>query len=528
MVSDFVTVESISATSEGELKAYRWTSDGSGEFEITEIPPFSSSPGTRIIMKIKEDSKEFLSEDKIKSIIQHYSSFVSFPITLKDKVLNNINAIWTKNKKDVKDEEYLEFYKFFTNNFFNSPLFTLHFHTDIPIDLKVLLYVPMINEDKFFQNQSGASAESPSINLYNKKILIEAKPKNLLPEWLTFVKGVVDSEDLPLSLSREKPQDSALLLRIRDVLVRKILKFLETEKKHNPEKYLEFYEQYSLQLKQGICQDYKYMDSLSKLLLFDSSFSREEEKKSTEEGAEGEKRGEKHLISLDDYIARCPPDQKEIYYLVSSNRKNALSSPYYEIFKKNKKEVLFLYHTVDDFVMTNLKTYNGRPIVSAESSSINFDELEDEEKKEEKKEDEVSSLKPLTLEESHILCKKIKDILGKDKVQEVRHSTRLVSSPAIVVDHESGALRRMMRMVQQVNAGEEEENFNLPPQVLEINIKHPLIIKLYQNLKEDKSKEITGEIVDQIFDNALINASLLDDPKVMLNRMNKILLKSLE
>ena len=180
------------------------------------------------------------------------------------------------------------------------------------------------------------------VNLYSRKILIEKGPKDLLPEWLRFIKGVVDSEDLPLSISREKSQDSTLLKRIRDVLTRKLIRFFDDQARKHPVEYRSFYAEYSMFIKEGVCHDYQFTDQLSKLLLFESS-----------------KLDNNVLTSLDDYISRCPPEQKQIYYLVAPTRGTALSSPYYEVFQKHGKEVLLLFNTIDDFVMTNIKTFAG-------------------------------------------------------------------------------------------------------------------------------------------------------------------------
>lgn len=180
------------------------------------------------------------------------------------------------------------------------------------------------------------------VNLYSRKILIENKPKDLLPDWLRFIRGVVDSEDLPLSLSREKSQDSTLLRRIRDVLTRKLIRYLDEQAKNHPVEYRQFYAEYSVFIKEGVCHDFQFMDQLAKLLLFESS--------TKDDGV---------LTSLDDYISRCAPEQKQIYYLIAPTREAALSSPYYEIFQRHGKEVLLLYNSIDDFVMSNVKGFAG-------------------------------------------------------------------------------------------------------------------------------------------------------------------------
>jgi TNF receptor-associated protein 1 len=339
MVADQVSVESLSAQGQ-RGNGHKWSSDGSGVFKMETVPSIEqiSTHGSKVTMKLRENCKEYNDPERIKTIIKHYSNFVSFPIKVNGEIVNTVQAIWLKDKREISKEDYSEFYKYIANAGFDEPKYTLHFRTDAPIDLKCILFVPTHHSERF-----GQGTMEPWVNLYSRKVLIESKPKDLLPDWLRFLKGVVDSEDLPLSLSREKPQDSNLLRRIRDVLVRKFLKFLEDEQKKNPEEYLSFYSEYNMFLKQGICQDYKYMDVLSKLVMFESS------------AAPANK-----MITFDDYISRCPPEQKEIYYLSAPTREAALASPYYEAFKKNNKEVLLLYNTVDDFVMGNIRTYAGK------------------------------------------------------------------------------------------------------------------------------------------------------------------------
>ena len=241
--------------------------------------------------------------------------------------------------------------------------------------------------------------------------------------FLRFIRGVVDSEDLPLSISREKPQDSQLLKRIKDVLTRKLIRFLDEQATSDPQKYKEFYIEFNYFLKEGLCQDYKYQDQLAKLLLFETS--------SEQEGM---------LTSLDEYIARSAPEQKEIYYLVAPSRAAALKSPYYETFKKHNKEVLFLFNAIDDFVMSNLKTYSGRTLTSAETSSV---KLDDDASTSEDKSDDQNKLKEA---DATAMCEWLRTTLGS-RVREVRVTNRLAESPAIVTDHEGGALRRMMKAV---------------------------------------------------------------------------------
>ena len=346
MVADTVTVESVSAAEmsadkpiepivleEGEeapspsvptSDGYLWSSDGSGDFTVSKTA--ESARGSKITLHLKEDCKEFCDVKKIKDIIKKYSNFVSFPVIVDDLEVNSVSAIWTRDKNSVSKEEYTDFYKYIANSF-DTPKYTLHFSADAPIDLKCLVFFPTLHTEKF-----GMGRMDPAVSLYSRKVMIESKPADLLPSWLRFMKGVVDSEDLPLSIAREKAQDTILLSKIRDVLTRKILRFLSERLKRDEESYVDWYKEFNIFLKEGICMDQQYGDQLSKLLMFETS-----------QTAEGD------LCTLDEYIARCPPEQKNIYYLMAPDRKGAFSSPYYETFKAHDKEV-GLY--VDDVCMT--------------------------------------------------------------------------------------------------------------------------------------------------------------------------------
>jgi HSP90 family molecular chaperone len=505
MVSDAVAVESVSAlkSEDGDVmpaNAHRWSSDGTGQFNIEEVGDSGLVRGSRIVMNLKDEHKDFADENKIKDIIKKYSNFVSFPIKVNGEAVNTVSAIWTEDKSTLTKQQYTDFYKFLSNAF-DEPKYTIHFRADAPLDLKCLFFVPTFHTEKF-----GMGRIEPGVNLYSRKVLIESKPQDLLPDWLRFVKGVVDSEDLPLSLSREKPQDSRLLGRIRDVLTRKIVRFLEDEKKRRPEAFKEFYTEYSFFLKEGVCHDFKFMDQISKLLMFESS--------KEEAGI---------LTSFDDYIGRCSPEQKEIYYLVAPSREAALMSPYYEQFKKSGVEVLFLYQTIDDFVMRNVNAFNGRTLVSAETSSVDLDKEDKAEK-----DGEESTGAKLSEEEVTAVCSWIKTALGEARVREVKSTTRLSESPACVTDHESGALRRMMKMVDQSNAGAAAAV--LPPQILEINADHAIIQTLSAVHKQDNAEmqAVAKLVAEQVLDNALIAAGLIDDPRAMLPRLNSILESTLK
>ena len=514
MVGDSVTVTSKRAKSiDGtEFSTHSWKSDGSGEYSISETTSSDIIQGSSIEIELKDEYLEFCDPERIKEIIKKYSNFVSFPVELNGDKVNTVSAIWLQDKNEVTKEQYEELYKDM-GNAYDTPRYTLHFKTDAPLDMKALFFIPNLHTEKF-----GMARMDPGVDLYCRKVLIEEKPKDLLPEWLRFVKGVVDSEDLPLSLSREKPQDSGLLKRIKDVLTRKLIRFLDEQRRKDAEKWREFYIEFNFFLKEGICSDYQFADQIAKLLMFESS-----------KGKEGE------LFSFDDYISRIAPEQKEIYYLVAPSRQAAMSSPYMETFKKHDKDVLLLYTSIDDFVMTNLKTFGGRNLTSAENGAINLanDEDDDDDKDDETdNSDNKDGSKPknknkLNTDESEALCGWLKYTLGEERVKEVKITHRLNTSPAIITDHESGSLRRMMQMVNAAN-NDNKNLMKLPPQILELNPKHPIIVGLSQARERGADETVLKLVAEQMMDNALVAAGLLDDPQSMLPRLNEIMAATLE
>jgi len=318
-------------------------------------------------------------------------------------------------------------------------------------------------------------------------VLIQSKCEKLLPEWLRFVKGVVDSEDLPLNISRESMQDSVLMQKLSNVLSKRLVKFLQENAKRDEKAYLEFYKEFSQFIKEGVYTDFTLKNEAAKLLRFESSSTESDE-----------------LVSLDDYIGRMVPEQQDnIYWLLAPSRQSALASAYMEAFKAKGIEVLLLYSTVDEFVMSNLMSYGGKSLLSAENAQLDLEKPGD----------------GASLGEAEAEALKTWLVEKVGGLKEVRLSSRLVDSPAIVVGHESAAMRRMMTMVEAGRAPE------LPPQILEINPSHPIITSLAE--ARLVSPEIAERVAEQLFSNALISAGLLDDPRVMLSNVNTLMAECL-
>jgi HSP90 family molecular chaperone len=445
--------------------------------------------------------------------LKKYSNFVNFPIYLNGKRVNTLSAIWADDPRQVKEEDYTAFYKFIANAP-DVPLETIHFRADAPIDVKALFFIPQFHSEKY-----GMERMPPGVSLYSRKVLIEANSPDILPDWLRFVKGVVDSEDLPLAISREKTQDSALLGKLRKTLTRKIVSYLEKMARKDKSKYLDdFYKEYQYFLKEGICQDVDSKEQLAKLLYFETSRPTEDNPDNTD------------MVSLDEYVARMPPEQTDIYYLVAPSRESAVNSPYLEAFEKNGVEVIFCFNPIEDFVMANLEKHEGRNLTSAEKSDIDLSKIKkkddfvdgDGENDEDKDENEdlYGGDRKLNAEESLDFCNWFKDALGDKKVGTCTVTNRLTSSPAIIVDSESGAMRRMMRMVDTSEGG--RDSVPLGKQNVEINAKHAIITGLY-DIRE-KEPTLAKVLAEQIYDDCLIAGGLLDDSRTMLPRINDILL----
>jgi molecular chaperone HtpG len=482
--SAFMVAKSVKVYSRSWKKdeaGHVWTSDGSGSYEIEESE--GERRGTKVVISLKDDASDFATDWKVKEILERYSAFVSFPITLNAKRVNTIQALWLRGKNEIKEEEYTEFYKFQAHAY-DEPRLRLHFSADAPLAINALLFVPKDNTEKL-----GFARLEPSVALYCRKVMIEAKPKQLLPEWLRFLKGVVDSEDLPLNLSRESMQDKALLDKLGKVITKRFLKFLDEEAKHRLDAYNEFYAEFGIFLKEGAAMDYTHKDQIVKLLRFESSL--------TEKGK---------TTSLADYITRLGSEQKEIYYLVGPSRAAIESGPYLEGFKARNLEVLFCYEAVDEYVMNNVREFDGKKLTAADHADVKLADLP----------------KPeggLTEDQTKELAKWLKDTLG-DRVAEVKASDRLVDSPVLALNADKFMSPHMRRMMKAMN--KDKDGAESPLRVnLEINPRHAVLNHLFalHTGNPDKAKLVA----EQLLDNALISAGLLDDATAMVARLNKLL-----
>lgn len=455
---------------------WRWSSEGANGYELEPEPDLPR--GTRVVLELKEDAKEFAKGFALERIIRRYSNFVQFPIELDGKRVNTVQAIWVRQRSEVTEEEYKEFYHYIGHDPVD-PLYRLHFAADAPLQIRSLLFVPSQNLETL-----GLTRTEPEVHLYCRKVLIDPKAKDLLPEWLRFLRGVVDSEDLPLNVSRERMQDSQLLRGLNRVMTKRFLKFLEDEAAKDPAGYDRFYGIYNRFLKEGMLAEHEYREDLGKLLRYESS--------ATEAGK---------TTSLAEYVTRMPGDQTEVYYLLAASREAAESSPYFEVFKARGQEVLFVHDAIDEFVLDRLMEFEKKPVVAAEKASLKV---------------ATPSAGGLSPEAAQGLARWLKETLG-DRVGEVRVSERLVDSPAVVLEkdtHLTSSMRRVLKSLQREEVGGGKLD-------LEINPRHALVVGL-EPLREGKPA-LAVKFAEQLLDSARMAAGLLDDPRVMLHRVNELM-----
>jgi molecular chaperone HtpG len=481
MVADKVEVFSRSWKEDAE--SLRWESDGKTGYEIENVDELPR--GVKIVLHLNEASKEFADDFRIKGLIQRYSNFVGFPILIDGKRVNEIEALWLKSKSDITDEEYKAFYQFACKGF-DEPSYRLHFSADAPITINALIFTPGDNPEKM-----GFGKVDGGVALYCKKVLIDPEPKGLLPEWLRFVKGVVDSADLPLNISRETMQDSALVRKLNGVITKRIIKMFEKEAAADPAKYREFYRKFERFFKEGIATDFSNKDALAKLLRFETSM--------TEVG---------EVCSLTDYVGRMKDGQEKIYYLVGQNRDQIESGPYIEAFKARGLEVIYFTDAVDEYVVDSLGEFDGKKLASVRHAGVDLEAVD-------------SDAETLSEEQIDALCEFLKTELG-DKVTKVSSGKRLVESPVIALVPEDGMSPQIRQMMKAM-----DENFKDEVKVeLEINPRHALIRKLWET--HQTQPEVAKLVAAQMLDNALISAGLLDDAREMIRRMNALMEKAME
>jgi molecular chaperone HtpG len=483
MVADEVTIETRHANPDS--KGYRWTSGEEGKYKIEQVE--RQNRGTKISFKFKKEAEEFSEEYRVKEIITKYSNFVDFPIYLGKEQVNRVTALWQKPKSELKNDELNEFYKFISNDF-NKPLDYLHLAIEGAVNFKALLFFPETAPPMFFREDL-----EKTLQLYSNKIFIQDNAKELLPEYLRFLKGVVDTEDVPLNISREWVQKSPVMAKIRNTLVSKVLGFLEDWPKNEPEKYKKFYQNFGSLFKTGVNTDFGNRDKIIELLRFETTV--------TDEG---------EITSLKNYTSRMRENQKEIYYLSGDNKEIIRRNPNLEYFKKNDIEVLLLTDPMDIFIIPSITEYDKKPLKSIEKADLDL------------KEDEKFKEESLNENLSKSLISVFKETLG-DKVEDVIESKRLVDSPATLVSSKEGLDSSMERMMKYMN-----KDFAGSKKILEINTRHPLIKNLSRINMADSKDTLLRNCILQLYEGALLINENLESPTDFVKRMSEIMLKATE
>ncbi|NQU64563.1 MAG: molecular chaperone HtpG, partial [SAR324 cluster bacterium] len=483
MVAEEVTVDSRSYLSE---EGFRWISKGTGSYTIEPIE--LKQRGTRISFKFKKESEEFANKWRIESTIKKYSDFVSFPISLNSEKTNRSTALWAKPKADIKDEEYKEFFKYIANST-NDPLSWLHLSVEAPVQFKSILFIPE-EPDRFAMTNDLDTR----LHLYVKRVFIQNDCKELIPQWLRFVKGVVDSEDLNLNISREVTQKSVIMEKINKYLVRKLLSEFKDWSEKEKERYDKFWKDFGYFIKEGIHTDFANRDKLTELYRCESSF---------EVGK---------LTSLDDYVKRMGTDQEEIYYVYGKNRVAIENSPNLEYFKKNKIEVLYLFEEIDDFILPSIGTYKEKTLVGIDKADLKLKEEEAADKEK----------VPLNQKVKKKLLGYFKDILG-DRVEDVIESKRLVDSACTLVSPKDSMNANMERMMKMMN-----HDFKGGKRVMEVNLSNPLIQHLSDIQKKFPQDPLLKDCIEQLFEGASLLEGTLEDPSKLVPRTTSLMEKATE
>ncbi|HAX71218.1 MAG TPA: molecular chaperone HtpG [Anaerolineales bacterium] len=478
MVAEWVRVTSRSHRPDAE--SVTWYATGEDSYEVGKAE--MSERGTRIEIKLKEDAAEFAEEYRLKNIVHKHSDYIGFPIYMGDeeKPVNKQTSLWRTARNEITDEQYKDFYRQTTLDF-EDPLFNTHMVTDAPVQLYALLYVPAKAERGIFSLR-----KEDGLKLYSRNILIDEYNKDLLPEYLRFVQGVVDSEDLPLNVSRETVQSSGLMPKLKKVLTNQVIKELETLAKKDAEKYNEFWEEFGVYLKQGIAASPADADTITPLLRFKTNLTPET------------------WSSLEEYSARMQPDQKTIYYIVGEDPKSVLRSPHLEAFHSRGMEVLLLTEPMDSFMLMGLrkfKDYELKNVAGAELDGADQTKAESEAEK-------------MPESDFNALIEKFKQVLG-ERVADVRASSRLVQSVARLVDADGTSNPELQRVYKYLG-----KDFEMPKKVLELNPSHAVLKNL---LAMRENTDLQDAVVEQIFESALLVEGLHPDPSSMVPRMQQII-----
>ena len=481
--SVFMAAESVRVISRSfkkDAEAVSWYATGDDNF-IVGVADMSER-GTRIEIKLKEDASEFAEEHRIKNIIHKHSDYIGFPIYMGDeeKPVNKQTSLWRTSKQDVTEEQYTDFYKQTTLDF-EDPLTHVHMITDAPVQLYALLYIPSKAERSMFSLR-----KEDGLKLYTRNILIDEYNKDLLPEYLRFVQGVVDSEDLPLNVSRETVQSSGLMPKLKKVLTGQVMRELGNLAKNDVEKYETFWQEFGVYLKQGIAANPADAETINPLLRFKTNLNPET------------------WSSLEDYVGRMKDDQKEIFYIVGEDPKSVLRSPHLDPFHSQGTEVLLLTDPMDSFMLMGLHKYKDFDLKNVSQAEVDTSKKSEDQPEEEKIPDT----------DFNSLVEQFKKVLG-ERVADVRASNRLTQSVARLADADNNANPDMQRVYKYLG-----QEYEIPKKVLELNPSHDILKGM---LKLEADSDLQTAIIEQIFDSAMLVEGIHPDPSSIAPRVQQII-----
>jgi len=485
MVAESVKVHSKNAESK---EGFIWTSEGKNNYSIETSA--KKSRGTLITLNVKKDSDEFLDSFRLKSIITKYSNYIPFPIYLKDldnkdkeEKTNEGDPLWLKDKKNIKAEDYKQFYNNISFNF-DDPLKTIHYNAEGVINYRALLYLPTNQPMDLFQQD-----RKNKIKLYVQKVFITDECEEIIPNWLRFVPGVIDSQDISLNISREMLQNNPVISKIKTGITSKILNELKTLSNKEKDIYLNFWNNFGAVIKEGLYEFNDHHQKILPLLRFETSES-------------------KNLISLDDYIIKMKADQKEIYYFANTDKEHIKNSPQLETFTANKIPVLFMTDAVDEFWLQNIKNFKEKDFKSITKGKIDISNLKDNKKIDikDKKNNKINDL-----------INVIKNEL-KDKISDVIISDRLTKSPILLVAEESAMDINMEKLMKMHNKSAPDSK-----KILEINAKHPMIIKISESLKSNDHKKISNLLLDQA---NILDGNILSNPSGYMESLTELFINN--
>lgn len=481
MVAQEVRVISRSYRLDAEPAA--WVSSGDDTFRIE--PANKSDRGTEVHIRLREDAAEYAEAWKLKRVVKQHSDYIGFPIYLDGEQINQRESLWRKNPSDVSDEAYPTFYQQMTLDF-EPPLTHIHFVSDAPVQVRCLLFIPARAERSVLSVR-----KEPGLKLYANNVLIQEYCKDLLPEWLGFIDGVVDSEALPLNVSRETVQNNRLMKQLERVVRKRVLRTLNHLAEQDQPKYATFWQTFGRVLKEGLVVDPTAGEDIQPLLRFTSSHSQGE------------------WVSLAAYVERMPAAQEAIYYVLADSEQAAAHSPHLDPFRARSWEVLYLVEPIDAFVATTLREYKGKPWRNVDEAGLTLPELEEE--------TESPAAEPLTEEALQTLLARCAATLG-ERVTEVRISKVLRDNPvrlAVPDNHTQAGMERLQRYMRR--------DYEAPPRVLEINRTHPIVVNLTRQLARDSAAPIIDLTIEQLYESALLQEGLHPNPSLMLPRIQQLL-----